>query len=94
MPVYLHVEFRKCTPGFEPFLLLSFYLDHPHAEAGLSGQLLSDVSGGLWSGRECRLQGLQLFGFDGGSRPASFPDGALLVVLVIAHVLIGQMSRF
>lgn len=47
------------------------------------------MSGGLRRGRERRLQGLQLLGFNGGPRPASLPDGALLVVLVAAHVLIG-----
>lgn len=68
---------------------IAFYLDDSHVEAGLPGQLFPDVSRWLRCGRESRFQGLQLFGFDGGPRPASLTDGALLVVLVVARVLIG-----
>ena len=50
------------------------------------------MSGGFRRGRESRFQGLQLFGFDGGPRPAALPDGALLVDLSV--VFVGQMSRF
>lgn len=77
-----------------PAILRALYLDDSHVEAGLPRQLLPDVSRRFRCSRKSRFQGLQLFGFYGGARPASFPDGALLVVLVATNVLIGQVSRF
>lgn len=70
------------------------YLDDSHGEAGLPRQLLPDVSGGFRRGRKRRLQGLQLLGFDGGPRPASFADTGLLIVLVVAHVFVRHVPRF
>lgn len=70
------------------FCFCCFYLDDSHVETRLPWQLLSDVPGGLRCGRESRFQGLQLLGFYSGPRPASFSDGALLVVLVAARVFI------
>lgn len=66
------------------------YLDDPHVEAGLLGQLFPDVSRGFGGRRERRLQGLELFGLDGGSRPAPLPAQVLVVVLVIHRLLVGQ----
>lgn len=71
-------------------LLSSAYLDDPHVEAGLLGQLLPDVSGGFGGRSERRLQRLQLFGLDGGSRAASLPPEVLVVVLVINGLFVGQ----
>lgn len=70
------------------FYICCFYLDDSHVETRLPWQLLSDVPGGLRCGRKSRFQGLQLLGFYSGPRPASFSDGALLVVLVAARVFI------
>lgn len=67
-----------------------FYLDDPHVEAGLLGQLLPDVSGGLGGRSKRRLQRLQLFGLDGGSRAAPLPSEVLVVVFVINRFLVGQ----
>lgn len=70
------------------FYICCFYLDDSHVKTRLPWQLLSDVPGGLRCGRKSRFQGLQLLGFYSGPRPASFSDGALLVVLVAARVFI------
>lgn len=67
-----------------------FYLDDPHVEAGLLGQLLPYVSGGFGGGSERRLQRFQLLGLDGGSRAAPLPSEVLVVVLVINSFFIGQ----
>lgn len=69
---------------------VSLYLDDPHVEAGLLGQLLPDVSGGFGGGSERRLQRLQLLGLDGGPRAAPLPSEVLVVVLVIHRLLVGQ----
>lgn len=69
------------------------YLDDPHAEARVPRQLLPDVSGGLRRCSERRLQCLQLLGFYCCPRAASLTRGLLLVVVVAANVLIGQLSR-
>ncbi len=66
------------------------YLDDPHVEAGLLGQLLPDVSGGFRGGSERRLQRLQLLGLDGGPRAAPLSSEVLVVVLVIYRFFVGQ----
>lgn len=66
------------------------YLDDPHVEAGLLGQLLPDVSGGFGGGSERRFERLQLLGLDGGPRAAPLPSEVLVVVLVINRLLVGQ----
>ena len=66
------------------------YLDDPHVEAGLLGQLLPDVPGGFGGGRERRLQRLQLLGLDGGPRAAPLAAEVLVVVLVVHRLLVGQ----
>lgn len=68
------------------------YLDDPHVEAGLLGQLLPDVSGGLRCGRERRLQRLQLLGLDGGPRAPPLPTEVLVVVLVVRRFFVRQRS--
>lgn len=69
---------------------VSLYLDDPHVEAGLLGQLLPDVSGGFGGGSERRLQRLQLLGLDGGPRAAPLASEVLVVILVINRLLVGQ----
>lgn len=66
------------------------YLDDPHVEAGLLGQLLPDVPGGFGGGSEGRLERLQLLGLDGGPRAAPLPSEVLVVVLVVDGLLVGQ----
>lgn len=70
------------------------YLDDPHVEAGLLGQLLPDVSGGFGSRSERRFQCFQLLGLDGGSRAAPLPSEVLVVVLVINRFFVGQGGYF
>ena len=66
------------------------YLDHPHVEAGLLGQLLPDVSGGFGGRSKCCFQCLQLLGLDGGPRAAPLPSEVLVIVLVVNRLFIGQ----
>jgi hypothetical protein len=54
-------------------------LDDTHRKAGLLGQLLSNVPRWLRRLRECILQDLQLFGFDGGAGAAPFGAGPAFV---------------
>lgn len=68
------------------------YLDDPHVEACLLGQLLPDVSGGFGGGSKSCLQRLQLFGFDGGPRATPLPSEVLVVVFVINRFFVGQGS--
>lgn len=64
------------------------YLDDPHVEAGLLGQLLPDVSCGFGGRSERRLQRLQLLGLDGGPRAAPLPPEVLVVVLVVNRLFV------
>ena len=49
----------------------SVHLNDSHAEAGLLGELLPDVTGGLRSLAEGSLEDLKLLGLDGGARAPS-----------------------
>lgn len=69
---------------------LFLYLDDPHVEARLLGQLLPDVPGGFWSGGKRCFQCLQLFGLDGGPWATPLPSQVLVVVLVVNGLLVGQ----
>ena len=55
------------------------YLDDPHGQAGLFGQLLSDVPRRLRRLRESVLQDLQLFRLDGGARSAPLRSRPALI---------------
>ena len=66
------------------------HLDNSHAESGLLGELLPDVTGGLRSLAEGSLEDLQLLGLDGGAGAASLAArllGGPVLLLELVPVL-------
>ena len=60
------------------------YLNYPHRESSLLGQLLSNVPGRLRCLGECSLQDFQLFGLDRRPRSASLSARPVVGTLVLA----------
>ena len=73
--------------GFQDYQV---HLNDSHAEAGLLGELLPDVTGGLRSLAEGSLEDLQLLGLDGGAGAASLAArllGGPVLLLELVPVL-------
>lgn len=64
------------------------YLDDSHVEAGLLGQLLSDMASGFGGGSEGSFEGLQLLGFNCGAGPPPLGARVLFLVLVVGGLLV------
>ena len=75
---------------FSRFSMCGVHLNDSHAEAGLLGELLPDVTGGLRSLAEGSLEDLQLLGLDGGAGAASLAArllGGPVLLLELVPVL-------
>ena len=84
------VVYADCR-GFQDYSWWGVHLDDSHAEAGLLGELLPDVTGGLGSLAEGSLEDLQLLGLDGGAGAPSLAARLLGGPVLLLELVPGEV---